>query len=335
MGSAWCGKSYYLASLIWTLRKLLPSSFGLSFNDADHVANALLIGYEENLFLRQDSTKLVALADLIKKTQTGGDLYNTVTIGDQNITYPRPFSFLLQPTQEHRRFDEKDQISRVVCLYDNAGEHFLPGADSMVSPGTRHLAAASFLLFLYDPMQDPRLIKAIQTLTGGKQVQRSQEETLGRQEAILQEAANRIRKQNNLAKKTKHDRPLIVLVTKADIFGDVLYGSAWSEDPVRKSTKDSTSILRQTRINKLSQITRDFLMESVPELVMTAEDFAHDVSYLPVSALGGHPSIDENGNAWIKPDEIQPRMVAHSFLYGLSLTDRNLVARSTLVPGNN
>ena len=49
---------------------------------------------------------------------------------------------------------------RALGLYDNAGEHFLPGRDTLGSPVTRHLARSRVLFFLFDPTQDPRFRKA-------------------------------------------------------------------------------------------------------------------------------------------------------------------------------
>jgi hypothetical protein len=83
LGTPSCGKSYYLASLTWQLRRRLQASFHLSFNDADVLANQGLLNYEENIFLRDNPDEPILLADLIPKTQLHGDLYSSVRRGSR------------------------------------------------------------------------------------------------------------------------------------------------------------------------------------------------------------------------------------------------------------
>jgi hypothetical protein len=132
LGAPACGKSYFLASMTWKLRQALPRHFHVTMNDADAEANARLHEYEEQQFLNPDPDALVALA----KTETQGDLYDQVNMGDHSVTLPRPFMFTLQPGKKHPNHAKASSVSRVACLYDNAGESFLPGADSVSSPVT-------------------------------------------------------------------------------------------------------------------------------------------------------------------------------------------------------
>jgi len=41
------GKSYFLTTMTWELRRLLPSQFAVTFSDADASTNRILNGYEE------------------------------------------------------------------------------------------------------------------------------------------------------------------------------------------------------------------------------------------------------------------------------------------------
>ncbi|QDT59359.1 hypothetical protein SV7mr_18660 [Stieleria bergensis] len=194
LGAPACGKSYFLASMTWKLRQILPNYFGVSVGDADTSANARLHQYEEQQFLNSDPDKLVAIA----KTETQGDLYDQVNMGDHTVTLPRPFMFHLQPTQEHRNHQRSKDVSRVVSLYDNAGESFLPGADSVSSPVTRHLAHSTRLFFCFDPTQDPRFRKACRGKTHDPQMEhranRLDRESNVRQDTILLEAIQRVRR---------------------------------------------------------------------------------------------------------------------------------------------
>jgi len=127
LGAPSCGKSYYLAALIWELRRILPGSFGLSFGDADPVSNLILSEYEKALFLNGNADQPVPLGQLIRKTELQGDLYDTVAFGNQTVSYPRPFLFWLRPNECHPNMTSPSALSRVLVLYDNAGEHCLPG----------------------------------------------------------------------------------------------------------------------------------------------------------------------------------------------------------------
>lgn len=72
LGTPSCGKSFYLASLVWELRRLLPGEFGLKFGDADPTANLILSEYERSVFLNPKARSPVPLAHLIRKTELQG-----------------------------------------------------------------------------------------------------------------------------------------------------------------------------------------------------------------------------------------------------------------------
>jgi hypothetical protein len=130
LGAPACGKSYFLAAMSWQLRKVLPKRFSLSFNDADPGLNHLLHEYESLQFLNPKQDELVA----IQKTDVQGDLYDTVLFGDQRVSYPRPFVFSVAPLEGHPNYARAAKTARALCLYDNAGESFLPGADTAAKP---------------------------------------------------------------------------------------------------------------------------------------------------------------------------------------------------------
>ncbi|MBM4076408.1 MAG: hypothetical protein FJ267_12305, partial [Planctomycetes bacterium] len=184
-GAPASGKSYFLAALTWELRKVLPLTFQASFADADPVFNQQLNDYEESVFAGSNGNKLVPLANLIRKTEEQGDMYDTVSFGNQTVSYPRPFLFSLQPQPGHRKGPDAPKLARTLCLYDNAGESFQPGKDSAAAPVTRHMAQSRVLFFVFDPTQDARFQKLI-----GRQDAVPSIRTM-RQESILQEAIAR------------------------------------------------------------------------------------------------------------------------------------------------
>jgi hypothetical protein len=333
LGAPSCGKSYYLAALVWELRRLLPEAFGLAFGDADPTANLLLSEYEKSLFLNPAADQPVPLGGLIRKTELQGDLYDTVAYGNQAVSYPRPFLFWLKPTEQHPNFAAHQSLSRVIVMYDNAGEHCLPGQDSVSTPATQHLAQSRLLMYLFDPLQDVRFRK----LCRGPSA--TSEAVTSRQESILHETASRIRKYHRLSATAKHKRPLTVVVTKYD---------AWSHlvgDPQPREPRLSTPVfdrLDRDRIDQKSHEVRQLLQQACPEVVSAAEDFASDVRYVPVSALGSSPvPHPQTGKAAIRPADIKPIWATVPLLVALHESTRGLIserrkgqAPSPAVPAN-
>jgi hypothetical protein len=206
------GKSYFLAAMTWGLRQMLKGRFALAFNDADTVGNQVLNDYEKTLFLQADRDQLVNLA----KTQLQGDLYDRISMEGQEVSLPRPFLFTLRPSGEHPHAAEAEDLSRILCLYDNAGEQFMPheDMDSLASPGTQHVARARVLMFLFDPTQDPRTRDPCKSFSRDPQLfEKAQTEQQAR---VLTEAILRVRRHAGLAPNRKIDKPLLVLEPDVD-----------------------------------------------------------------------------------------------------------------------
>lgn len=309
LGTPACGKSYYLTSMVWKLRQTLPKHFGMSFGDADPSSNRLLHDYEEQQFLNADQNRLVA----IRKTELQGELYDSVLFGEQTVSFPRPFLFSLRPLDHHPNRQSAAQISRVLCVYDNAGEHFLPGSDTAAAPVTRHLAMSRVLFFLFDPTQDPRFRSACEALTQDPQVH-DRARTI-RQETVLLEAADRIRRHAGVRQTAKHDRPLVVVVTKFDAWAPLLKDDL-DKPPWDPSDESAVGALDVARVEAISQKVRALLWSMTPEIVSAAEGFAREVVYIPVSATGRSPEIDrETGMLGVRPRDLEPRWVEVPMIY--------------------
>jgi hypothetical protein len=329
IGGPKTGKSYLLSAMTWELRKRLPSAFAISFNDADPVANQHLNEYEATLFLPEDRDKLVALA----KTEESGDLYDQANLGGHTVSLPRPFLFNIRPTTEHLHASRSEKVSRVICMYDNAGESYQPGKDTMVSPVTQHLAKSKVLMFLFDPTQDPRFREKCRAfsqdpqLTSGRGTQR--------QEILLSEAASRVRRYANLPPGKKHDRPLLVLVPKSDVWGPLLDEDLISEPIIPNAVAGRLASVDVVRIERVSAKLRTLLLNETPELVAAAEDFCQHVVYIPISALGRSPeetALPGGGKGlFIRPKDIVPRWSAVPVLYMFSKWTTGLIASNTVV----
>src|SRR5262249_44236795 len=148
----------FLAAAVWEARKRFHS-FNVTFTDADPVANQEISKYEKKLFLNDKPDQIVA----IDKTQTESALYQPVDYGgDRREVYARPFVFAMRPTSAHPALRDPKSVrlvSRALCLYDNAGEHFQATVDAELSPATDHLALSEALVFVFDPLQHPRFRK--------------------------------------------------------------------------------------------------------------------------------------------------------------------------------
>jgi hypothetical protein len=322
LGSPACGKSYFLTTMTWQLRQVLPIQFQVAFTDAEPTWNRMLNAWEESLFLNPDETKLVPLGNLIRKTELQGELYDTVAYGQQTVSYPRPLLFTMQPREGHSR-GESAKLARMLCLYDNAGEHFLPGQDTASSPVTRHLGRSSAVLFVFDPTQDPRFRLACRGAGSGGAAQLAGR--LSRQETILNEAAARIRRHAGLSHTIPFDLPLVVVLSKLDEWNHLLDIEQGGE-PWR--SRENVTGVDMDRIEHLSKLLRRILLHYCPETVVAADTFARDVTYIAVSSLGPRIQVDPaTGLPAIRTADIEPCWVTAPLLFCLSRASSRLIPR--------
>jgi len=300
-GTPSCGKTYFLASMTWKLRNTLPKFFEMAFTDADPVSNLQLNEYENEQFFNSDPDAVVKLA----KTQEHGELYNAVMFGEQLVEYPKPFLFSIRPRPNHPNSAHAKRISRLLCLYDNAGESFEPGKDDASAPVTRHLAQAQVLLFCFDPTQDPRLRAKCASQSKDPQVVLGLETR--RQEAVFHEMVDRIRRLAGLHRTQKHGKPLIIVVTKYDVWWPLI-GEERLEEPFCKARESELRALDMPRVQAVSDQVREILWEFSPELVSAAEEFTDQVLFIPVSATGSSPEYDAETKQvlGIRPKNINP-----------------------------
>jgi hypothetical protein len=323
-GAPAAGKSYYLAAMTHVLRRQLPSTFRVSFTDTDADANQAVCGYEQLLFQSPTPDDLQPLGELIAKTQEAGDLYDTARFGAEVIQFPRPFMFTVRPQANHALAAEQ-KLARVLCLYDNAGESFLAGRDSSLRPVTRHLAESSLLLFLFDPTQHQPFRRRVTESRAEVASDIRAGQGVARQHLILTEAAARVRRFAGLPDAARHDRPLVVIVTKQDVWGH-LVPELNNAEPIVGTGRSGGGVLNLDRIDEQSRAIRALLAELTPEVVDAAEQFAKSVTYVGASALGGRPVRDGSTDRWaIRPRDVQPVGVDVPILYGLNRVIPRLV----------
>lgn len=323
IGAPACGKSYFITAQAWSLRTVLAGHFRVAFSDADPLINQRLNDYESLLFLNPDSNALVELP----KTETFGEFYSSVLFGGQAVQYLKPFIFTLKPTVDHPNARGGARLGRVLCLYDNAGESFLPGQESSARPVTGHLAASDLLMFLFDPTQDVRFRHAISADSSGNSdvaAAIKSRQAAYRQESVLNEAAQRIARSYRLAAKQARP-PLVVVVTKFDVWRSLL-GDSELPAPWRWIERVGLAGVETHAVEAVSRQVRAMLLKWTPEIINTAEDLCDRVVYVPVSATGAAPVFDESRNAWgFRPASLKPMWTEVPLLYYLAKWERGII----------
>src|SRR5258708_29796418 len=105
----------------------------------------------------------------------------------------------------------------------------------------------------------------------------------GRQETILLEAAERVRRYTGLSTRAKHSHPLILGVTKYDCWSGLL-DKKRLESPWTPSSKPGLCSMQLDVVEQMSRRVRDLLCRIAPEIVSAAESFAEQVLYVPVTS---------------------------------------------------
>lgn len=296
-GTPASGKSYFLAASAWSLRKKLPKHYGISFSEADPAANVILNAYEEQQFLNPDRDAIVRLA----KTEEQGDLYSAVQIEDRVVQYPKPFLFSLRPSGGPE-YEARLKKSRLLCLYDNAGESFLPGKDTADNRVTGHLWRSDAVLYLYDPTQDIRFRQAVQQQTGEK-IQ--DDGVVTRQETVLHEIAQRLKRHRAVTDQDRQ-RPLVIVLTKYDQWWPLL-GHERLPEPEAPYGSNGDCRFNLDAVKHVSDAVRDLLNTHSPELVAAADEFSDEVWCIPVSATGCPPEADpKTGRLGFRPRNLKP-----------------------------
>ena len=326
-GAPASGKSYFLAGMVWQLRRILPKVFQMGFNDADPQMNVRLHEYETSQFLNDDVTRLHKIA----KTEVQGDLYNTVQIGGQSVTYPQPFLFALSPLPGHPNINKSQKIASSLCLYDNAGESYLPTerADTATLPVTRHLGKSNCIFFLFDPTQDNRFRVKCRSFSLDPQITNDHPSDFRRsplrQEMVLSEMIIRTRNYSHFSMNSRYTNSVVIIVTKMDAWRNLIPNLDLRQ-PWDELREGGLSILNLKRIQAVSNPVRKMLLDVTPEIVGAIEQFAADVIYIPVSATGGPPEINQQtGESGFRTENIRPVWVEVPMLYALARSTYGII----------
>ncbi len=303
VGAPTSGKSYYLSVLIKVLQNLLFREFGTSFRDASPSENAVLNDMKRHLF-GAGSPQDAYLA----KTDLEGALYERLPRQGRQVMLPKPFVFRVSD-------DKRPDQGFSTVFYDNAGEHFEPGRNSADSPGAQHIAVASGVLFLFDPLFNSEFRARLKGVAD-PQLEKQQPD---QQDVILSEVEARIKELLGMASHEKISTPISILVGKSDAWLHLL-GEEPLLDVIDKSGGESSINLEHIKRNSVR--IRELLMDICPAIVSNVEAISTEISYFAVSSLGHAPVkfVDSDGVERIGPDpvKLKPERVEDPILWMLS-----------------
>ena len=302
VGAPACGKSVMLASASFALRSGMVVE-GLDFLDADTSLNDLTVELESSLFRSTTPDRPAMIA----KTDLSGRLYRSFRSEDGFWLAPKPQLFELK----------RGALRRMMCLYDNAGEHFLPGRENPQEPVTRHLGVSRALIFVVDPTQDQRVVErlggrdVVAAMGGGGSAEQ-------RQDLVLIEAANRVRRLRALSSADPLPFRIILALAKADIWAAVTTDEL-AVCFAAHEAKPSLSMPTGAELASAQRGCTRFLSECMPELLATARALDPKFRAVPFSGLGRPPSRAAVGSDLaIRPRDVRPVWPAAPLVVALS-----------------
>jgi hypothetical protein len=303
VGAPSSGKSYYLSVLIKMMQDISFKNFGVTFRDAAPSENAVLNDMRNHLFSAGTPEEAY-----LAKTDLEGALYETLPRQGRQVRLPKPFVFRMTGR-------ERGEDGFSIVFYDNAGEHFEPGRNSADSPGAQHIAVASGIFFLFDPLYSPEFRRKLQGHTDPQLSQRRNDQ----QDILLAESETRIKEILGLSSSERVSTPLAVIAGKSDAWLKLL-----GDEPLLPTLEvgPEGSVVRLDHIRANSDRVRRLLLEISPSIVANAEAISSDVMFFAVSPLG-HPPVtfeDSEGQFRIGPDPalLDPQRVEDPTLWVLS-----------------
>ena len=188
---------------------------------------------------------------------------------------PKPYIFNLSRTKVAN-------TDSCLVFYDNAGEHFLPAFSRAEDFHILHVAKASALFFLYDPLLNVDVRKDLHSVESDQL-----EVSAGisdQQTSILAQMNVKISRVLGKSTAERLDLPFAFMIGKCDIWHSLVADFDKLRNPISKDGR-----LRMSVIDSNSEIMRNFMNEYAPELVATVERLSNQVRYFPISAFGHKP----------------------------------------------
>lgn len=319
VGDSMAGKSYFLAVAVRELQGRMRRSLNVSFTDGDPAGNATLSRMVSKLFSSSEKPE----DTFLEKTQLAGATYQTLWRYGKEVKLPAPFTYKIY---------SRDKGASSLVFYDNAGEHFRPNGytDAEKSNLTEHIAWASGIVFLFDPLQHSDLLRMMKR-DADPQVGRMKDEValMRDQHSILSEMGARIKKWRSSSFGEASEIPLAVVIGKHDLLHEIFPLSELQMDVCKNGA------VSHDAIEANSNLAYSFLLDYCPDIVGAAEEVSSNVRYFPASSFGSPAVVlenikDQNGNPMLGPDpgRLSPYLVEAPFLWLLSQIEPVLVPSS-------
>jgi hypothetical protein len=317
LGSPGSGKSVLLAAMAHQLR-LAGLRMGLGFADADPILNKHLIEDEQRMFYQGVPEKWRDIKAIISKTETIEARWRETQIDGGPARFVPPYTFRVAPAESHPRAEKAADLTTLICLYDNAGEHFSPGARD--AGMTLHLTRSQGMLYCFDPTSDIRVMAALKK----KNEAITQRGAGERQDTVLAEAAARIRRDTRLGAREKIKKPIVMVLPKLDVWEGLLseyMPNFRKRDLLANYPARGIRGLAEDAIEDISNACKTMLRQVCPDPLAAAEALSEVVYCIPVSAVGANVRF-ANGQYQVQ-DPIQPEWTEIPLLLLMKLGEDN------------
>jgi hypothetical protein len=301
IGTPASGKSCLLASGLRELRRK-GASLGYTLIDAAPSLNTHIHSLEETLF-PQDNTS--STAQIGKTDPNDLSAYKEVLVGIGESSVPRPI---------HYSWRDNVNDSRTIVFHDTAGEAFLH--ENSITPSIEHLGSANTLIFVLDPFQDPSFRNVISK--NDPQLEIFSKSGSARQDLLILETAERIRKLQGKSDFEKIDIPLVFAINKFDAWKHLLDDFDSTTIPIYNDENGNIQINERV-IKNVNDQMREMLMlkANVPDWIDAIDAISHDATIVPCAPLGVSPSGDEFGSLQVEISALSPIWAHIPFLIAI------------------
>lgn len=258
------GKAYYLSSLVHQLEREMPRDFNIPFRDADPEGNAPLNNMRIRIFYSSTPEEFREGREYID-----GHLHRPVWKNNMYEKLPTPFIYTLN----------RESSSHSLILY-NATHSTEQNSPNPTQFDKEQLRESDAIFCLFDPTLEPAfrdIIADFNPITAG-----APSKSVCRQSFLLSDVEMNLRKMVNLPPGEKTNIPLAIIVTKWDIWKDLL-----GREPLLPTVRNGK--LKYDNILANSNRIRDLLFHLVPEICANAESISDNVCYFAVSSYGTEP----------------------------------------------
>lgn len=299
IGTPASGKSCLLATGLRELRREGPA-LGYTLIDAAPSLNNHIHELEEKLYPQEVTN---STAQIGKTDPNDLSTYKEILVGVGESSVPRPI---------HLTWRDNTNESRTIVFHDTAGEAFLH--NSGITPSIEHLASANTLIFVLDPFQDPGMRDVISKVD--PQFQIFSKGGSARQDLLILETADRIRRLQGKSTEDKLNIPIIFAINKLDAWQSLVDDIDFSISPFTIDSEGNTSLNFEV-MELVNNSLRKMLLTYVPDWLDAMDAISSDITIVPSAPLGISPIGDEFGSLKIEIKSVSPIWAHVPFLMAI------------------